>query len=313
MDEETKQIIAKLSDSVSVMQAEIQTIKSGSTYSGSHPAAAGSRNSDVSPGNNSPPDKRRRTASEVADNGDDSDEDGEEESFVDLRATSGEGSKLVQMSEEAAAFIETAFKSKLKNADRVSRAEKYGVPDSRWLKCPELDPVVETTIPTATRRADRAASRLQNFWLDAANPLVYVLEKAEELELPAEVIGAIQTSLQLLGNANAHNTTDRRKAILTQMNSRLKGLVRDSDFKDAAPMLFGEHFGNLAKERLDAAAALTKTLGVEKQTGRDFQKGHPQKFRGHGGGSYYNKSHYKQRGWQPSSSKTAMKQFTSKK
>jgi len=81
------------------------------------------------------------------------------------------------MSEEAAAFIETAFKSKLKNADRVSRAEKYGVPDSRWLKCPELDPVVETTIPTATRRADRAASRLQNFWLDAANPLVYVLEK----------------------------------------------------------------------------------------------------------------------------------------
>ena len=39
--------------------------------------------------------------------------------------------------------------------------------------------------------ADRATSWLQNLWLDAMNLLEYVLEKAEQLELPAEVIGPI--------------------------------------------------------------------------------------------------------------------------
>ena len=40
---------------------------------------------------------------------------------------------------EAAAFIETAFISKLTNSDRVKQVEKFEVPDSWWLKCPELD------------------------------------------------------------------------------------------------------------------------------------------------------------------------------
>jgi len=45
--------------------------------------------------------------------------------------------------------------------------------------------------------------------------------------------------------------------MLTQMNPKLKGLMRDNDFKDAAPLLFGDNFGALAKERLEAAAALS--------------------------------------------------------
>lgn len=81
------------------------------------------------------------------------------------------------------------FKSKLKNAGRTAWAEKYGVSDSQWLNCPEVGLIVSTTIPTVALQTDRAASWLQNLWLDAVNPLVYVLEKAEELELPAEVIG----------------------------------------------------------------------------------------------------------------------------
>ena len=117
------------------------------------------------------------------------------------------------MSEEAAAFIETAFKTGLKNSGRVERAEKYRIPDSRWLKCPKLDPTVEATIPMNSQRADRAASHLQNLWLDAANLLVHFLERAEELELPSKVITAIQTSLQLLRNSSANNTFDQRKAI----------------------------------------------------------------------------------------------------
>ena len=84
---------------------------------------------------------------------------------------------------------------------------------------PRVRPGGAAMIPMITQRVDRVASHLQNLWLDVVNPLVYVLEKAEELELPAEVIGAIQTSLQLLGNASVQNTIDQRKTILTQMNS----------------------------------------------------------------------------------------------
>ena len=108
------------------------------------------------------------------------------------------------------------------------------------------------------------------------------------------MISAIQTSLQLLGNASVQNTIDQRKAILTQMNSQLKGLVRDADFKEATPLLFGDNSATLAKERLEAAAAL-KTLNPEKQPQWDIQRGHPQKYKGGcGGGSHYNRAHTNQ-------------------
>jgi len=63
-------------------------------------------------------------------------------------------------------------------------------------------------------QANQAANCLQQFWLDTISPLVYMLEKTEELTLPPEAIGAIQTSLQLMGNANQQNSTACRNALL---------------------------------------------------------------------------------------------------
>jgi len=68
---------------------------------------------------------------------------------------------------------------------------------------------------------------------------------------------------------------DRRKAILTQMASQLKGLVRETNFKEAAPLLFGKNFASLAKERLEVAAALKKILNPEKQPQLNFQRTPP--------------------------------------
>ena len=101
MDEETKKIIADLCSSVGTMKAEIATLKSGATNSGVNPA--GSQDSDLVPGKN-PSSKRRKTVSEETD----SEEDPEEETFVDLRGTGGNGgsTKLVEMLEAAAAFIQ---------------------------------------------------------------------------------------------------------------------------------------------------------------------------------------------------------------
>ena len=53
---------------------------------------------------------------------------------MDFRGRSGGSAKLSEVSEEAAMFIEAAFKTKLKNFERLERAEKFGVPDSCWLK-----------------------------------------------------------------------------------------------------------------------------------------------------------------------------------
>ena len=48
---------------------------------------------------------------------------------------------------------------------------------------------ISTTVSMNARRADRSASYLKQFWLDATSLLVSVLERAEELTLPAQAIG----------------------------------------------------------------------------------------------------------------------------
>ena len=270
MDEELKKMIETLSASVKTIQADLLILKRDREVTRSdNNLQAGSQSSDMVSGNG--PAKKRKKTSE-----DERESEDEDEEF-DAGDTETE---LYQLLEAAGAFIEMTFKSKLDNTTRKARATKYGVPESRWLKFSKLDPVISTTVSTSAHQADRSASCLQQFWLDATNPLVSVLERAEELSLPAEAIAAIQTSLQLMGNANQHNSIARRNALLMQLNPQLKQLVEDVDFKEAPPFLFGENFGTLAKERIEAAAALTKTLSRQ-----GFQKSHPQGNRSCRGGS----------------------------
>ena len=73
----------------------------------------------------SPFNKWRKTASE----GSGSEED-QRRTFVDLHGRSSGSAKLVEMSKEAATFIEAAFKTKVKNTQHLECAEKFGVPDS---------------------------------------------------------------------------------------------------------------------------------------------------------------------------------------
>ena len=116
------------------------------------------------------------------------------------------------------------------------------------------------------------ASRLQQVWLDAVNPLVFILEKAEELELPKEVIGGVQTALQQPGNANFRHSASCRQALMLQLNPKLKQLFSDADFKNAAPYLFRENFRTLAKECLEVAETLKKTTFSDKAHHRVFRE-----------------------------------------
>ena len=75
-------------------------------------------------------------------------------------------------------------------------------------------------------------------------------------------------------------------------------------------MLFGKNFGMLAKQRIEAAAALKKTFVTDKWK-RGFRQSHPQKNWGHGGGnSMYSGQ---RRGWQPRGNKVPEKTQQSKK
>ena len=180
----------------------------------------------------------------------------------------------------------------------------------RWTRCPKIDAVVSVNISGDAERTDRTTSRLQQFWLDAVAPIVMVLERAEEFSLPPDAINMIQTSIQLMGNANYHHSTERRKVLLQHLNPLLKQLVEKSDFKDAPPMLFSENFGVLAKQRIEAAAALKKTLATDKGK-RCFRQNHPQKNWGRGGGSSMYSG--QRRGWQPRGNKVLEKAQQSKK
>ena len=103
-------------------------------------------------------------------------------------------------------------------------------------------------------------TEFRTFGLATATPLIFVLEKAEELELSAEMIVGIQTSLLLMGNANYQHSMSRWHALMTQLNPKLKQPFSHKHFKYTAPFLFREMFSALAKDRLEAAEALRMKL-----------------------------------------------------
>ena len=66
-------------------------------------------------------------------------------------------------------------------------------------------------------------------------------------------------------------------------------------------ILLGENFGTLARERLEAAAALTKTLGIEKPC-LDFHKSLCKNYKGCRGGAHHS-SHYSKGDGNPATAK----------
>ena len=300
--------ISSLAETVKAIQDQLNEWKSGATNSGVNPLAGSKRgvtNSDENPPTGthdsvfeaSAPAKKPRVSDSDKEDLEDEDERDDHE-------------LLVPLSEAASTFLEAAFKTRLDNTTRRAKIKKFGVPDSRWTKCPRIDPVVTANISKEAERSDRSVSRLQQFWLDAVGPLVMVLEKADDFVLPPEAINMIQTSLQLMGNANYHHSSERRKILLQHLNPQLKQLVEESDFKEAPPMLFGENFGSVAKQRIEAAAALKKTLAPGKGKW-GFRGSHPQKNWSRGGGSSTHSG--QRRGWQPRGNKAPERTQQSKK
>ena len=164
--------------------------------------------------------------------------------------------------------------------------QKQGKPDFRWTKCLELYPVVTSKNMI---KADYRAKWLHTFWLDTATPIVAAIQDIEDGKVQtAEIVKALQTALLFLENASQHHAMQRCQAILQQLNLQLKSVIKNEDFADAPPYLFGEHFASLAKEHLEAALVLKKSVSTSSTAKQDFQKGHPQRYAwGCEGGNWY--------------------------
>jgi len=105
------------------------------------------------------------------------------------------------------------------------------------------------------------AFRTQEMYMEVLVPLVLLLDQADREDFTLkEAIPMIQSAIMLLGDAVQHQSSLRRTELMKHLN-RLQSLMKDSDFKGAQPFIFGEDFGEKAKAKLEAAAALKKTIG----------------------------------------------------
>ena len=142
-------------------------------------------------------------------------------------------------------------------------------------------------LPKETIKEDKRTFRTQQLWLEAAVPLVSLLETAHEDKLdPKTAVTMVQSALLLMGDASQHQSANRREVILRQLNPQIADLMKEEDYTKTLPLLFGEDFGAKVKGRMEEAAALKKTL-AQSSKGKEkagFHGGYPRKSTGGRGG-----------------------------
>ena len=180
----TTRAIADLQESMHLMCKKIKVMKtSGATHAGNdllqQPGASDNTMNPSSSGYHSGEAQRKR-GRETDYNDEDEDERCEED---DDDTSEDEGETLFQVSEAGNAFPETVFSKWPEAAMCRKLVQKQGKPDSRWTKCLELDPIVASTHPKETIKADNKAKRLHTFWLDAATPIVAAIQDIEDGKL----------------------------------------------------------------------------------------------------------------------------------
>ena len=60
----------------------------------------------------------------------------------------------------------------MENKTRKSWLLEFGLAEGNETKCPKMDTIVKNELPKDALEANRKLSRLQNFVLDAAGPLI---------------------------------------------------------------------------------------------------------------------------------------------
>ena len=195
-------------------------------------------------------------------------------------------SDVRKISATTAKLVKDAFSQKLLPQKRKSIKRKQPIPDTPFTKVPKLDPTIMSRMTPGAKSADRGLAGLQGCVLDAAVPLVNMLESARSGTLnPKEAAESAQQALKLVGNASAHLSAERRRRAFQYLNKELSTLVEDeSTFNDAVPFLFGSSFQQKMKDHMEALRNLKQSSSASYGYGQQqpFRRSHPPQSRGGG-------------------------------
>lgn len=176
--------------------------------------------------------------------------------------------------QETDSFVELVFRKMLTKAQKDKLLKDYPKPSSDAAHVPVLDSSIRAAY-YQMQPADSQLYRIQRSILDAANPLIKAFDllqqEKEEVDV-AEVSIAVKASLLLLGGANAHLTTERRKGALSKMKPQWAHLAKEK-FPEAKRNLFGEGFEEVVERRAKAITALKKaaTFGGPSTSQQNFR------------------------------------------
>ena len=199
--------------------------------------------------------------------------------------------KLVAVSESTATTLDKYFSKSLKNSEQLQLRDKYGLPKVPSTKTPQMEPFLKEEVNPAAKTADKELARIHTYLLDAVAPLTAIMDRkvTESDHLHPEVLTAIHSACQLVGNASAKLANLRREKVMTSLNKGLLPLVKDEqNFTEAAPGLFGAEFAEKCKKHVEQVKAMRFSLSKGDRAGssdnkRPFFRQGPPPNRGGGG------------------------------
>ena len=141
-----------------------------------------------------------------------------------------------------------------------------------------VDSYLKPEISQQGKAVDKDLAKIQTFVLDSLAPLSHLMElDAQGHKINhSEAIGAAQTAIELIGNANAKISHLRRTKVISQLNKSLLPLVEeDSNFGEVAPSLFGPEFARKSKEHVEQVKAMRSVGGTKDSRQQFFRSGPP--------------------------------------
>ena len=205
-----------------------------------------------------------------------------EVTFSDSEAEEQYG-KVVEVSEKTSKFLREKCTRRVSNAERKYLRDRYQLPKVPATRTPQPDPFMKPEASTAAKALDKQLAKVQTLLLDTLAPLTSVVESHNKGEAfdQKETLLAVKTTIQLVGNVNAHLSHLRRERIISDVNKSLLPVVGDdSNFEEAAPRLFGTEFAKKGKEMVDQVKAMRSTISKKQERKPPFFRGGPPSSRG---------------------------------
>ena len=183
--------------------------------------------------------------------------DSEEEERVENEDGRSGAPSVIELSEDNAAFVSSAFTTVLPSAERKRVRDSFPHPGLEATRCPRLDPLFKTaSVNKDTKSTDAELARIQSLINDPATPLIQLLHSLDTVSCEDARL-AITAAIKLLGNASANMSRLRRKRVLKSVNPDIADLAEDDILKSSAPNLFGPGFEGKMKERAESVKLLT--------------------------------------------------------